>query len=106
MTQHSVTLTPPVQHEGEVVSIFKALGDPTRLRLLMHVAQSDAQTVCACHMPGLFGLSQPTISHHMSKLVDAGLVTKQMNGKWAEYTLNSSRLDVLEGFVGEIQAAR
>lgn len=99
MAQHSVTLAPPILDEEKLVATFKALGDPTRMRLLMHVASADSRTVCACHMPGLFGLSQPTISHHMGKLVDAGLVSKQMNGKWAEYTLSTDAIERLEDFL-------
>lgn len=66
---------------------LKALADPTRLRLLSHVAAQGCQDVCACDLTGELGITQPTVSHHMKKLVDAGLVTREQRGKWAHYSI-------------------
>jgi ArsR family transcriptional regulator len=74
--------------------MFKALGDPTRVRLLSLIAAHEDGEACICDLTEPVGLSQPTVSHHMKQLVDAGLVTREQRGKWAYYrvvdeTLNS-----------------
>ncbi|MEO5743767.1 MAG: metalloregulator ArsR/SmtB family transcription factor, partial [Terracoccus sp.] len=66
---------------------FKALGDPTRVRLLSLIAASPSAEACICDMTDVVGLSQPTVSHHMRQLVDVGLVTRQQRGKWAYYAV-------------------
>lgn len=63
--------------------VFKALGDPTRVRLLSLIA--DSGEACICELTEPVGLSQPTVSHHMRLLVDAGLVTREQRGRWAYY---------------------
>jgi ArsR family transcriptional regulator, arsenate/arsenite/antimonite-responsive transcriptional repressor len=65
--------------------IFKALGDPTRVRLLSLIAAADGGEACICDLTGPVALSQPTVSHHMKQLADAGLVTREQRGKWAYY---------------------
>lgn len=67
--------------------MFKALADPTRLQLLSHVAAQGCDDVCACDLTEELGITQPTVSHHMKKLVDAGLVTREQRGKWAHYSI-------------------
>lgn len=75
-------------------SIFKALSDPSRLKVLRLLANPPANgcaatgSVCACDLEGHLGLSQPTVSHHMRLLVQAGLVTATKRGKWMDYILN------------------
>lgn len=66
---------------------FKALGDPTRVRLLSLIAAADGGEACICDVTEPVGLSQPTVSHHMKLLVDAGLVTREQRGKWAYYAV-------------------
>ena len=66
---------------------FKALGDPTRVRLLSLIAAHDGGEACICDLIDPVGLSQPTVSHHMKQLADAGLVTRQQRGKWAYYRI-------------------
>ncbi|HWG12773.1 MAG TPA: metalloregulator ArsR/SmtB family transcription factor, partial [Streptosporangiaceae bacterium] len=63
--------------------VFKALSDPTRVRLLSLIAAADGGEACLCNLTGPVALSQPTVSHHMKLLVDAGLVTREQRGKWA-----------------------
>ena len=65
--------------------MFKALGDPTRVKLLSLIAAASEDGACACDMTEPVGLSQPTVSHHLQLLVDAGLVTREQRGKWAYY---------------------
>lgn len=66
---------------------FKALGDPTRLRLLSLIAAQPEQEACLCDLVDPVGLSQPTVSHHMKQLVEAGLVTREQRGRWSFYRL-------------------
>jgi ArsR family transcriptional regulator len=74
---------------------FAALSDPIRLRLLSFIASADADEVCACDLTEPSGRSQPTVSHHMKILVDAGLVTREKRGLWVWYRLVPERLDAL-----------
>jgi len=76
-----------------LAAVFKVLGDPARLRLLSMVAAAGEGEVCACDLVEPIGKSQPTVSHHMSVLVDAGLVTREKRGKWAWYRLDADRLE-------------
>src|SRR3954453_7396328 len=64
---------------------FKALGDPTRVKLLSMMAAAPDGEACICDMTEPVGLSQPTVSHHMRLLVEAGLATREQRGKWAYY---------------------
>lgn len=64
---------------------FKALADPSRVRLLSLIAAHDGGEACICDLTDPVGLSQPTVSHHMKQLADAGLVTREQRGKWAYY---------------------
>ena len=74
--------------------LFKALGDPARVRLVNLLAQGDGE-VCMCDLIEPVGLSQPTVSHHMKKLVDAGLVAREQRGKWAFFSLKRDAVDKL-----------
>lgn len=65
--------------------MFKALGDPTRVKLLSMIAAAPAGEACICDMTDPVGLSQPTVSHHMKLLAEAGLVTREKRGKLAYY---------------------
>lgn len=78
---------------------FKVLADPTRIRLLSHIAARGCESVCACDLVDVVDVSQPTVSHHLKKLVEAGLLTREQRGKWAHYTVVASALDDLRGFL-------
>ena len=67
--------------------VFKALGDPTRVKLLSLIAAAGDDGACVCDLIEPVKLSQPTVSHHMRQLVDAGLITREQRGKWAYYRL-------------------
>ena len=69
----------------QIAHVFKALGDPTRVKLLSLIAASEGGEACICDLTAPVGLSQPTVSHHMKQLVDAGLATREQRGKWAYY---------------------
>ncbi|MEJ1154561.1 metalloregulator ArsR/SmtB family transcription factor [Microbacterium marmarense] len=66
---------------------LKALADPTRLRLLSIVRASQGGEACVCDLTAPVGLSQPTVSHHLKVLVDAGLLSRTKRGTWAYYSL-------------------
>ena len=68
-----------------IARVFKALGDPTRVKLLSLIAASEDGEACICDLVDPVGLAQPTVSHHMKQLVDAGLATREQRGKWAYY---------------------
>jgi len=87
-----------------LAEVFKALADPTRVRLLAHIAASPDGTACACHLPDALGISQPTLSHHLKKLTESGLVTREQRGRWAHYTAVAGVLDVARDFLGEATA--
>ncbi|RIJ69451.1 transcriptional regulator [Nakamurella silvestris] len=75
--------------------VVKAIADPTRLRLLSLVAAHDGAEACVCDLTEPIGLSQPTISHHLKILVDAGLLSRDKRGVWAYYALVPGALDSL-----------
>jgi ArsR family transcriptional regulator, arsenate/arsenite/antimonite-responsive transcriptional repressor len=78
---------------------FKALGDPTRVRLLSLIAAHDGGEACICDLTDPVGLSQPTVSHHMKQLAEAGLVTREQRGKWAYYRIVDDALAALAGAI-------
>jgi ArsR family transcriptional regulator len=80
---------------ADLAVALKALADPVRLRLVSIVATSPSGEVCACDLPAAVGRSQPTISHHLSLLVDAGVLEREQRGKWAWFRLQPQRLDEL-----------
>ncbi len=75
--------------------LFKALGDPTRVRLLSLIAAHAGAEACVCDLTAPVGLTQPTVSHHLKQLVDAGLLTREQRGKWAYYRVVEATLGVL-----------
>lgn len=76
-----------------IARTFKALGDPTRVRLLSLIAASEGGEACICDLTDPVGLSQPTVSHHMKQLVDAGLAVREQRGRWAYYRVVDDALD-------------
>ncbi len=87
---------PLVRQDAERLSIkLKALADPSRLQLLSHLASRGCGEVCSCDLGADVGLSQPTVSHHLKKLVEAGLLTREQRGRWAHYSVVPGSLDEL-----------
>jgi ArsR family transcriptional regulator len=78
--------------------LFKALADPARVRIVNMLATAG-EPVCACNLNDPVGLSQPTVSHHLKKLVDVGLVDREQRGKWAYFSLNQAGLETLARLV-------
>jgi ArsR family transcriptional regulator len=81
----------------ELADALKVLADPARLRLLSLVASAESGEACACDLVEPLGRSQPTVSHHLSTLVEAGFLTREKRGRWAWYRLVPERLDQLRG---------
>lgn len=81
----------------ELARVLKALADPARLRLLSLIAAADGEEACVCDLTAPVGLSQPTVSHHLKTLVDAGLLTRDRRGSWAFYALVPGALDAVAG---------
>jgi ArsR family transcriptional regulator len=82
------------EQAGQVARLLKALADPVRLRLMSIVASHAGGEACACDLAGEFDLSQPTISHHLKVLCEAGLLSREKRGVWAFY---SARTEALAG---------
>ena len=82
------------EEAGATAELFKALGDPARVRLVNMLA-TNGGFVCMCDLIGSVGLAQPTVSHHMKKLVDAGLVEREQRGKWAFFSLKRDAVETL-----------
>ena len=79
----------------DLAAAFKVLSDPIRLRLLSMVANAPEGEACVCDLIEPLERSQPTISHHLSVLVDAGLLEREKRGRWAYYKAVPERLEVL-----------
>lgn len=87
-------------HDAERVAVMlKSLADPTRLRVLSHVAAQGCDAVCACDLVEVLDISQPTISHHLKKLVEAGLLTREQRGRWAHYSVVRGTFAELRAFL-------
>jgi ArsR family transcriptional regulator len=82
-----------VDEAEQLAKVFKALGDPTRVRLLSLIGAGADGEACVCDLIEPVALSQPTVSHHLKQLVDAGLVTREQRGRWAYYRLVQPALD-------------
>ncbi|MGM0344787.1 ArsR/SmtB family transcription factor [Streptomyces sp. Adlamb9] len=90
-------LTAPLDEvqAAELAKVFKALGDPVRLRLLSMIASRAGGEVCVCDLTPAFDLSQPTVSHHLKLLRQAGLIDCERRGTWVYYWLVPEMTDRL-----------
>jgi ArsR family transcriptional regulator len=93
---------PPVLHaalrkrDAEALArTLKALADPVRLRLLSFIAAQPRGEACVCHVTGPVGLSQPTVSHHLRLLHDAGILEREKRGTWVYYRVVPDRLEAV-----------
>ena len=76
-----------------LAQVFKALGDPVRLRLLSLIGAHQGGEVCVCELTDAFNLTQPTISHHLKVLREAGIITSERRGTWVYYRLVPAALE-------------
>lgn len=84
-----------VQEAAATAELFKALADPARVRIMNLLATAEGEPVCICNLVEPLGLSQPTVSHHMKKLLDAGLVEREQRSKWAYFSLKRDAVEKL-----------
>jgi ArsR family transcriptional regulator, arsenate/arsenite/antimonite-responsive transcriptional repressor len=91
-------LDAPSMSDEEAVAtaaLFKALGDPARVRIV-NVLATAGEEVCVCELVPALGLSQPTVSHHLRKLAEAGLLRREQRGTWAFYSLDPAAVERLQ----------
>jgi ArsR family transcriptional regulator len=94
-------LAAPVLSDQEALAtaeVFRALADPARVRIVNVLATSD-EPVCVCNLLEPLGLTQPTVSHHLKKLTDAGLLDREQCGRWAHYSLRPEAVEKLGAMV-------
>ena len=91
-------LKPDRSRATAVSATAKALADPVRVQILQLLREARAE-VCQCDLQPLFGISQPTLSHHLKKLHAAGLIEVERRGKWAYYAIDEDALEVLRAWV-------
>ena len=91
------------QSEDEIAAAFKAIGHPVRLRILNLLARRK-EPLCVCHIEERFALAQPTISHHLRVLRQAGLVNSERKGTWVYYAACESGLAPLRAFLEQLEA--
>lgn len=84
---------------ARLARLLKAVADPTRLQLLALIKASPRGEACVCDLTGPLGLSQPTVSHHLKVLTEAGLLVRESRGTWAWYSVEQDRLDDLAGLL-------
>jgi ArsR family transcriptional regulator len=87
------------EHALRMAEVAKAIGDPIRLQLV-DVLRKHAGKVCVCELVPLFDVAQPTLSHHLKKLRDAGIVDSERHGLRAYYYVNTEALDELSAWLG------
>lgn len=95
-----LTEVPSQEEAAELAAAFKVLSDPSRLRLLSMIANASSAEACVCDLVEAIDRSQPTVSHHLSILAEAGLVTREQRGRWAWFKAVPERLAVLRDALG------
>ena len=92
-------LAAPLDEEAaeRLAGALRVLADPARLRLLSIIGADPNGEVCACQLTGPLGLSQPTVSHHLKVLTDAGLIGREQRGRWAYFWVLPEPLELLRG---------
>ena len=91
----------PSRSAEQVAALLKAAADPTRLTMLALLA-ADPDPTCVCHLEAHFRLAQPTISHHLKVLREAGIVTSERRGAWVHYALDRARVEAQPGLAALI----
>lgn len=110
MSKQNLLATPArgldADQAGAASLVLKALADPVRLRLLSEVAAHPGGEACVCDISGPFDLSQPTISHHLKVLREAGLVSSDRRSTWVYYRVNTVALQQLSGLLDGLAAVQ
>lgn len=96
----SLTVSPlSLDDAQDFARILKSVADPTRLRLVSLIAAHEQQEACVCDLTDPVGLGQPTVSHHLKILVDAGVLRREKRGVWSYYSLEAAVLNRLSEFL-------
>lgn len=85
----------------DLTGVLKVLADPVRLRLVSLIAAAPAGEICACDLPALVDRTQPTVSHHLTQLVRAGLLNREQRGKWAWFRFRHDGFVAIRAALGE-----
>jgi ArsR family transcriptional regulator len=98
---------PALSHEEAeaTAAIFRALGDPARVRIVNLLSTADGP-VCVCELIEPLGLTQPTVSHHLKKLTDAGLLDREQRGRWAYFSVNAEAMTRVASLADLTKGAR
>ena len=96
----------PLDNEtaARLAAVLRVLADPGRLRILSLIESQPTREACVCHLTDALGLSQPTVSHHLRVLYEAGLVERDRRGNWVYYRTVPGALDDLRGVLGDADA--
>ena len=96
----ALTVSPLSNEDAQdFARILKSVADPTRLRLVSLIAAHEQQEACVCDLTDPVGLGQPTVSHHLKILVDAGVLRREKRGVWSYYSLEAAVLNRLSEFL-------
>jgi ArsR family transcriptional regulator len=95
---------PGPDHLDETAAVFRALGDPARLRLMALIVSAGGES-CVCDLTADVGLSQPTVSHHLATLVRVGLLSRDKRGVWAWYRTDPARLELVREVLATLAAS-
>lgn len=100
----SVAAASPLSREDAeaLARTLKTVADPTRLQLLSLIDTAPGGEACVCDLAEALGFTQPTVSHHLKILVDAGLLTREKRGTWAWYTVVRERIDIVGRVLGTV----
>lgn len=104
-SSHAVGVARSREEAERLAQLFKALADPTRIRLLEMIRTAPDRAACVCDLTGPLGLSQPTISHHLKVLTDVGLLNRERRGAWAWFSVRDDRADETSRLVAELLGA-
>src|SRR5215207_8197553 len=104
LVQCCAPLTDPVlsEQEGqELETVFKALADRHRVKILNRLLSADGEAVCVCDFEELLGLKQSTVSYHLKQLLDAGIVDREKRGSYAYFSLRTEALEHIRGLLAQ-----
>ena len=91
---------------GELERLFKLIADRSRLRILNMLVQADGEPVCVCEFTDALNVSQPTVSHHLKQLTEAGLLERERRGSFVYFLLRPGALDRVASLLAQPAAAR
>ena len=84
----------------QIASLLKAIADPTRIQLISLINASNNAEACVCNLTEPLGLTQPTVSHHLKVLTEAGLIEREKRGTWVWYSVNQKQWQQLASLIG------